>query len=93
MLTITLAEFQANPDGVVTHARNGEPVVVTDNGRPLMRVVPLEEATVPTEAPTNATDPLYTIHELSALWDPQPGETPLNHDDIDKIVYGYGDAT
>jgi prevent-host-death family protein len=91
MHTITLAEFEADPQEVVAHVRAGEGVVVTENGQPLLHIVPTEESTNSTETPDEVADPFYSIHELAALWNPQPGETPLNHSDIDKIVYGHGD--
>jgi antitoxin (DNA-binding transcriptional repressor) of toxin-antitoxin stability system len=78
MKTISMLDFRQDSEKVIRSLRKGERLVLTYRGKPLARLEPVH-----LQRKEPASDPLFHVHEWAR---PSP-LGPLNHDDIDKIVY------
>jgi len=77
MNQISLLDFRRNADGVIRRVQQGQRLVLTYRGRPVMRLEPIASANV------SADDPFYHLPEFAVA-----GDSPLSNEEIDQIVYG-----
>lgn len=87
MTTISMSEFRRDSEAVLVKVQQGETVVVTDDGKPAVRMAPLlsamEDAMARSQGPTGFVD-------LAEQWDSSHPESQgsLTNEEIDRIVYG-----
>jgi prevent-host-death family protein len=76
MEKVSLLEFRRHALGVIRKVRQGQPLIMTYRGQPVMRLEPIRANT------PNADDPFYLIAQLATA----TGQT-LTNEEIDQIVY------
>ena len=78
MKTISMLELRNNSESVVNQLRKGLSLLLTYRGKPLARLEPIRP-----EKMRRDEDPLFLLAQTAV---PSP-LGPLEHEDIDKIVY------
>jgi prevent-host-death family protein len=76
MEKITVLDFRRHAEAVIRKVRQGQRLILTYRGKPVMRLEPIEE---PHPA---ADDPFYALPQLAT----QDGRS-LTNEEIDQIVY------
>ncbi len=92
MTTISMNEFRRDLDAVILKVKQGETIVLTDDGKPAVRIQPAEtEPIAPnSQSPVESTP----LSDLSWMWKlgerlvPPGPTTMLTNEEIDRIVYG-----
>ena len=77
MTTVSMLEFRQNAESIVRRAQQGERMVLTYRGKPVMRLEPFEE-----RAP-DEDDPFYKLADLA-----DSKGRDLTNQQMDKIIYG-----
>ena len=77
MKTVSMLAFRNEAESVLKQVAKGQAFVLTYRGKPVARLEPIGESAI------SADDPIYELADLAS-------ETaqPLNHAEIDRIVYG-----
>lgn len=75
--TVTMLEFRRDAERIIDRVRQGQRLLLTYRGKPVMRLEPLQEPTA------DRDDPFYALADLGASI-----SEPLNNDEIDRTVYG-----
>lgn len=85
MTTISMFDFRRDSDAVILKVQQGETVVLTDDGKPAVRLEPIAAG-----SPAPAGDSLRSLGDLAARWDnSDPANSrSLTDREIDTIVYG-----
>jgi antitoxin (DNA-binding transcriptional repressor) of toxin-antitoxin stability system len=85
MTAIPMPEFSRDSDAVIMKVRQGETVVLTDDGKPVVHIAPISE-----EPASTKPGSLLWMQELGAQWNSETPESreSLTNEDIDRIVYG-----
>lgn len=81
MTTISMNEFRRDADSVILKVQQGETVVLTDDGKPGVRLQPVE----PIDA--KAGNGLSWMCELGERLVPPGPMISLTNEEIDRIVY------
>ena len=79
MKTITMLNLRQDSQGIIRMLKQGRRLTLTYRGKAVARLEPLRETRV-----DSSNDPLFQIHKQSQA----SPLGPLNHDDIDRVVYG-----
>ncbi len=77
MKRITMLEFRKNAKKVIRWAQQGERIILTYRGKPMIRMEPIVSDT------PDDNDPFYMLHEKAT----DSGET-LSNTEMDEIIYG-----
>jgi antitoxin (DNA-binding transcriptional repressor) of toxin-antitoxin stability system len=77
MKTVTMLDFRRHADAIIRKVRQGQSLILTYRGQRVLRLEPMEEASIPED------DPFYTLPRSA-----EPGGKPLTNAQIDRIVYG-----
>ena len=77
MKTVTMLEFREDAAGIVERVRNGERLILTYRGQPVVRLEPIRKDSIGGE------DPFYSLDRLAG----EAGQS-LTNDQMDDIVYG-----
>jgi len=80
MNKVSMLEFRNNAEAVIRRVRQGQCMVLTYRGKPVMRMTPVAER------PTSSRDPFYALDRLAA-----DGGNSLDNREIDEILYGEAD--
>lgn len=85
MTTISMNEFGRDWNAVIVKVKQGETVVVTDDGKPAVRIEPVS---VPATSPQEEEPRSYA--DLAKLWDASNPECcrSLTNEGIDRVLYG-----
>lgn len=75
MNKISLVEFRRNARGIIHRVQQGQRLVLTYRGRPVMRLEPV------TDQKVEADDPFYHLGRIAVRGG------CLTNEDIDRIVY------
>ena len=76
MRQISLPEFRRDVEAVIRQAQQGQRLVLTYRGKPVLRLEPIRDQVV------SADDPFYALGRLASH-----ETTPLTNEEIDQIVY------
>ena len=76
MEKISILTFRRHADAVIRRVRQGQRLILTYRGKPVMRLEPIQESNPPPD------DPFYAIARLAA-----PDSRSLSNEEIDQIVY------
>ena len=76
MKTITMLEFRKNAGKIIGWARQGQRMVMTYRGKPILRLEPILE-----ESP-DENDPFYMLDRLAS-----PKGDNISNEKIDAILY------
>ena len=77
MRKVTLLEFRKNAQKVIRWARQGQRMVMTYRGKPVMRLEPIENDVADTD------DPFFKLAGIA-----QGKKEQLSNKQMDKIIYG-----
>ena len=77
MQTVTMVEFRQNSDEIIQRAMQGQRMILTHRGKPVMRLEPISA-----DKP-DKDDPFYALADLAD----SKGE-PLTNEQMDDIIYG-----
>ena len=77
MKAVTLVEFRKDAAKILRRIRQGESLVLTSRGQPVVRLEPVREKTA------RADDPLYHLFEIAV-----EGGEPLSNEEMDGLIYG-----
>ena len=76
MRQISLPEFRRDAEAVIRQAQQGQSLILTYRGKPVLRMEPIRDQVV------TADDPFYSLARLASH------ETaPLTNEEIDQVVY------
>ena len=98
MKTITMLEFSQDAEAIIRSLQQGVRMVLTDHGKPVARLEPIEPNN-PTESDKvevpdkleepYASDPFFSMCELGESL-VKPGKiTKLTNEEIDRIIYDH----
>ncbi len=76
MRHISLPEFRRNAESVIRQSQQGQRMVLTHRGKPVLRLEPISDRVVV------ADDPFYSLGRLASR-----DAAPLTNEEIDEIVY------
>ena len=81
MEKVTILEFRRDAEAVIRKAAQGQSLILTHRGKPVMRLEPIHDRAI------DKNDPFYAISELAVPDESTPNEPPLTNEAIDAIVY------
>lgn len=76
MEKVSLLEFRRHADAVIRKVRQGQRLILTYRGKPVLRLEPIEDRHL------DSDDPFYAMAELA-----MPNGRSLTNEEIDQIVY------
>jgi antitoxin (DNA-binding transcriptional repressor) of toxin-antitoxin stability system len=91
MTTISLNEFRRDADAVILKVKQGETVVLTDEGAPVVHMQPVTSES--TASQPDAADEPTPLSDLAWMWElgerlvPPGPTTHLTNEEIDRIIY------
>ena len=86
MTSIPMPEFSRDSDAVILKVRQGETVVLTENGQPVAQISPVTQ-----NVPATPGSDLLWMCKLGEKWisDTPESREALTNEDIDRIVYEH----
>ena len=78
MRRVTLLEFRKKAQSILRRARQGERMILTYRGKPVMRLEPINEAE------PDSGDPFYNLANLTI-----EGGVSLTNRQMDSAIYGF----
>jgi antitoxin (DNA-binding transcriptional repressor) of toxin-antitoxin stability system len=82
MTEISALEFRRDMEAFIRKVRQGQSFLLTYRGEPVLRLEPIERNSDEGEKSLDA------LLSLSKKWDSTADSESLDHNDIDRIVYG-----
>lgn len=76
MKTISMLEFRKNAAKIIRQSKQGQKMIMTYRGKPILRLEPIVDDTIEED------DPFYRITDLA-----DEAGTDLTNQEIDKILY------
>jgi prevent-host-death family protein len=76
MEKVSILEFRQKADTIIRKVQQGQRMILTYRGRPVLRLEPIRDARV------DADDPFYGLARLAT-----PQGKALTNEEIDQIVY------
>ncbi len=77
MNQVSILQFRREAEAIIRKVQNGQRLVVTYRGKPVMHLEPIRTPHV------NSDDPFYSLDQLAVT----DGKA-LSNEEIDEIVYG-----
>ena len=77
MNKVTLLDFRRNAEGIIRRVQQGQRLLLTYRGKPVMSLEPISRPGI------SPDDPFYRLDRLAVR-----GESSLTNEEIDQIVYG-----
>ncbi len=77
MKKVSILEFRRDAERILRRVQQGQPLILTYRGKPVVRLEPIAKKKV------EADDPFYRLDQLAVS-----GGQPLSNEEIDQIVYG-----
>jgi prevent-host-death family protein len=76
MERVSVLEFRRDAERIIRKVKQGQRLILTYRGRPVMRLEPIQDQKI------SSDDPFYGLAQLAV-----PGGKSLTNEEIDRLIY------